>query len=68
MWVHFPGYVDMIANSLKNYANPKGKTCLVIGSQTPWIESMLLSLGAEKVTTFDYIQITSEHPQVKCKY
>lgn len=58
----------MIGESLVKYANPKGKTCLVIGSQAPWIEAILLALGAEKVTTFDYIQITSEHPQVKITF
>ena len=43
----------------------QGKNVLVIGSQTPWIESLLISQGANHVTTFDYIKIESEHPQTE---
>ena len=37
---------------------------LVIGSQSPWIEAMLLVLGAKKITTLEYSKIVSEHPQI----
>jgi len=37
---------------------------LVIGSQTPWIEAMLLVFGAKKVTTLEYSKIISEHNQI----
>jgi hypothetical protein len=36
----------------------------VIGSQKPWIETILLNRGAKNITTFDYVKITSDHPQV----
>ena len=41
-----------------------GKRALVIGSETPWVESILLALGAEHVTTLEYNRIVSTHPQV----
>ena len=37
----------------------------VIGSQSPWVESILLGEGASKVTTLEYNKIQSEHPRVK---
>jgi len=33
---------------------------LVIGSQNPWIESLLISLGVKKITTLEYLKIVSE--------
>jgi hypothetical protein len=36
----------------------------VIGSQSPWIETILLNKGAKHITTFDYVKIKSDHPQV----
>jgi len=43
----------------------KDKHVLVIGSQTPWIETILLKKGAKNITTFDYVKIQSDHPQVE---
>jgi len=40
-----------------------GKKALVIGSETPWIEAMILALGADHVTTLEYNKIVSTHPQ-----
>ena len=36
----------------------------VIGSQSPWIETILLNKGAKHITTFDYVKIQSDHLQV----
>jgi hypothetical protein len=36
---------------------------LVIGSERPWVEACALSQGAE-VTTLEYGEITSRHPEV----
>ena len=36
----------------------------MIGSQSPWIESLLLIHGADQVTTLEYAEIKSEHPQI----
>jgi hypothetical protein len=41
--------VQEIKYHLANYGNIKGKTGLVIGSQTPWLEGILLAMGATKV-------------------
>jgi len=40
----------------------EGKTILVIGSQSPWLESILISRGAAKVLTLEYGSFKSEHP------
>ena len=41
-----------------------GKRVLVVGSETPWVESLILAVGAEHVTTMDYNQIHPTHPKV----
>ena len=43
----------------------KGKHVLVIGSETPWLESMLLSKGAKMVSTLEYKKLQSTHPQIQ---
>ena len=40
------------------------KNVLVIGSETPWVESILLAIGAKHVTTLEYNQIRTNHPMV----
>ncbi len=42
----------------------KGKHVLVVGSVTPWVEILVLSLGAAKVDTLEYAKIKVDHPQV----
>ena len=37
---------------------------MVIGSILPWIEAILLHLGAKKVTTLEYAEVKNEHPQL----
>jgi hypothetical protein len=41
-----------------------GKRVMVIGSERPWVEAILLSRGASHVTTLEYGVITSEHPKI----
>jgi hypothetical protein len=50
---------------LDNKMPVKDKHVLVIGSEVPWLEAVLLSKGAKKITTFDYATIESRHPQVQ---
>jgi hypothetical protein len=38
---------------------------LVIGSQSPWVEAILLELGAGQITTLEYGEIASDHPKIK---
>ena len=40
------------------------KSVLVIGSETPWVESILLAIGAKHVTTLEYNRIQTTHPMV----
>lgn len=40
------------------------KHVLVIGSSHPWLESILLELGAARVTTLEYGTIISKHPRI----
>ncbi len=42
-----------------------GKRVLVLGSQTPWMEALLLEAGAARITTVDYVQIHSLHPLIE---
>lgn len=42
----------------------EGKSIMVIGSENPWVEAIILSLGATKVTTLEFGTIVSEHPQI----
>ena len=42
----------------------KGGHILVIGSQDPWIEVILLEKGAKHVTTLDYVVIENGHPNI----
>lgn len=42
----------------------EGKIVLVVGSITPWVEAVLLSIGAKHITTLDYNKIRPSHPQV----
>ncbi len=45
--------------------NLGGASVLVIGSENPWVEACVLNAGAALVTTLEYGEIISEHPQVK---
>ena len=57
---------DEIKEILQKHMDDNVNNChvLVIGSQSPWIETILLSLGASKVTTLEYAPIESQHPQL----
>jgi Caenorhabditis protein of unknown function, DUF268 len=43
----------------------RGKSVMVIGSENPWVEAILLHHGATKVTTLEYASLVSEHPKVQ---
>lgn len=51
---------------LRAYAEKycRGKHVAVVGSKSPWLESILLGIGARHVTTIEYGKITSLHPNV----
>ena len=37
---------------------------LVIGTQQPWIEAVLLEKGAHHITTLEYAPIDNRHPNI----
>lgn len=49
----------------KHKAELEGKHCAVLGSQSPWLEALLLHVGVGRVTTIEYKDITSTHPQIE---
>lgn len=55
--------VDEIDNATKNLV--KDKHVLIYGSQTPWIEVILLENGAKKITAVDYKKLQSEDSRVE---
>ena len=61
-----PKIVKNMAKIIKNHMLDQVKNghVLVIGSQSPWIEAILLVLGAKKITTLEYSKIISQHPQI----
>lgn len=56
------GTIEVLA--AMQYVNVTGATVLVIGSEHPWIEACMLSLGARDVVTLEYGGIVSSHPHV----
>ncbi|KAG8701278.1 hypothetical protein FRC09_005459, partial [Ceratobasidium sp. 395] len=42
----------------------RGQRGLVIGSETPWLEAMLLEYGVSHVSTLEFGSITTSHPQL----
>ena len=54
---------NMVRDKLR-VVDMKGKSVLIIGSSHPWLECICLYHGAAKVTTLEYGQLTSEHPQI----
>ena len=44
-----------------------GWHALVIGTDRPWIEVLLLAEGAARVTTMEYGEIVSQHPRITAK-
>eukprot|EP00095_Tigriopus_kingsejongensis_P005113 maker-scaffold161_size295871-snap-gene-1.34 protein:Tk05113 transcript:maker-scaffold161_size295871-snap-gene-1.34-mRNA-1 annotation:"hypothetical protein GUITHDRAFT_82324" len=54
-----------IMQNIKDHLSVQDKHVLVIGSQHPWIEAILLEFGAKEVTTLEYVKIVSEVPQIK---
>ncbi len=43
----------------------EGKRVLVLGSITPWVEELILSLNASQVVTLEYRPIKTQHPKVR---
>merc|ERR1712046_323903 len=60
-----PHDTTLVSNLLGRYKDDlAGKHCAVLGSQSPWVEALLLHHGAAHVTTVEYGSIKSEHPSI----
>jgi hypothetical protein len=56
---------DWIYFALLNYSTTLvGSHVAVIGSSSPWVECLVLSLGAAHVTTLEYNTLTYDHPNL----
>lgn len=51
-----------IALDIVDFAN---KTILVVGSEYPWIEALLLARGVRRIVTLEHGVIDTNHPQVE---
>ena len=49
---------------IKYKSHVEGKRGIVIGSEDPWLEAILLHHGADKLLTVEFGKIVSEHPQL----
>ena len=55
-----------LSRSFKDYKDLiSGKECMVMGTQRPWVEVMLLNNGAKTITTLEYNDVKLGHPQLK---
>lgn len=41
------------------------KSCVIIGSQTPWYEAIAIHYGVKSCTTIEYQDIQFQHPKIK---
>jgi len=51
-----------LVSEAADFINVTDKSILVIGTQNPWIESILLTKKAKKILTLEYGYFESEHP------
>ena len=56
--------VKRIKNLSHHFIAPKNKHILVIGSTRPWIEAILIALGAKHITTLEYNPYPTNHPKI----
>jgi hypothetical protein len=61
----YPNASLQFVEAFRKYANPNGKKCLVLGSISPWIESLLIHFNAGSVTTLDYVKFECNHDKIK---
>jgi hypothetical protein len=55
---------DDIFDHLVGHMDLEGKHVLIVGSQKPWVETLVLEAGAANITTLDYVQIKSDYPKI----
>jgi hypothetical protein len=45
--------------------NIKGHVGMIVGSQHPWAEHMMLTAEARLIITMEYMKIKTDHPRLK---
>ena len=55
---------DNLNKTIYEHMDVNGQHVVVIGSERPWIEILLLLAGARHVTTLDYNKRPTTHPQI----
>ena len=61
------GVVEYMVDAFGHYWDPtdiKSKKIVVMGSVSPWVESVILASGAEHVSTMDYMPIVSHDSRI----
>lgn len=53
---------SFIVDAAADYVNVTGKTILVLGTQNPWVEAVLLSKKPAKIVTLEYGYFISQYP------
>jgi hypothetical protein len=60
--------VAAVGKSLRSLPTPvEGAVALVMGTEIPWVEALLLNEGAALVWTFEYSRISVFHPRMRAK-
>lgn len=59
----YAGASKLLQDSLHAFG-VRGMRGAVVGSETPWVEALLLAAGAVHVTTIEYGAIDTDHPQL----
>ncbi|CAB4064331.1 unnamed protein product [Lepeophtheirus salmonis] len=57
--------VKNLSQVLKDHTVLDGARVLVIGSQSPWIEAILLDHNVKEIVTLEYSEIVTTHPKIK---
>lgn len=57
----YPGVAHLVSEAA-DFINVTGKKILVIGSQKPWVEAILLTKSPEKIVTLEFGNFKSEYP------
>ena len=58
------GETAFLRSGLQQVPETARGNALVIGSENPWVEACMLSVGVKHITTLEYGEIVSQHPQI----
>jgi hypothetical protein len=62
--VHYYGYTDTFLYASLDAYPVIGKSVLIIGSNTPWYESICIAAGAKHCVTLEYNELRYQHPNI----